>query len=299
MVGDTYERNHQTGPQCSRACPPGSFCAEATSQPQLCREGTYCTRGSPSEVVCPTGTHSTTVGATSSDACVPCPAGSYCRFGHAIQCSPSTFNPLVGAANDSSCVRCPPHTTTTDAGASSAEQCRCASGRVPLAGGRCGCPRNQFYSRQQDICSACPERTGSPAGADQCTVCREGFYLHDEERTASSDACEPVLLGMQPSWNTTVRTAILQPGFWRLSARTTDIRRCDGTANSSGCGGGTTSGGCRTGQTGPRCTVCTDREEFYDTAAKTGVCSRCPNWWMQAPLPRPNLDANRGAARSP
>jgi hypothetical protein len=87
---------------------------------------------------------------------------------------------------------------------------------------------------------------------------------------------------MKSTWNATVRTALLEPGFWRLSERTTDIRRCDGSANrSSGCLGGAGGGSCQDGQSGPLCQVCHRPDEYYDALAKSGSCSKCPDWSIQ------------------
>ena len=100
VVGNSYERDHQSGPQCSSPCDPGYFCPEATFNPQVCPEATYCPLGSPAAIVCPDGTYSRARGAESMEACLPCPQGSWCRAGHAVECSTSTYNPAVGATNE-------------------------------------------------------------------------------------------------------------------------------------------------------------------------------------------------------
>jgi hypothetical protein len=59
-------------------------------------------------------------------------------------------------------------------------------------------------------------------------------------------------------WNSTLRTIVLQPYYWRLSDLTKDVQLCaaaeDGT---SPCLGGTPIASCSEGHGGPLCQVCT------------------------------------------
>ena len=279
LVGDSYTPEVQSGPQCSGPCPAGSSCAETTHTPAQCPPGAYCTRGSPAPVNCPAGTNSTVRGATAKSACLPCPTGHWCASGQAIVCPAGTYNPSPAADGSLSCLRCPTHTTSS-AGASAVEQCVCANGRVSLPGGQCGCPAGEFYAIQIDSCLPCPERTGSRAGSNDCPVCREGYYLRDMQRTPTPKTCEPCLAGAWCGWNASIRTMLLQPGWWRLTEVTTDIRRCgSGSGNTSGCAGGFPSQGCTGSTSGPLCQVCLQDDYYY--APSEGICTSCPHWWVQ------------------
>ena len=96
------------------------------------------------------------------------------------------------------------------------------------------------------------------------------------------------------SSNVTIETLSLKANFWRLSAATTDIKKCpeEGGVAHSACTGGSaplvtahgrraaevpTSEGiyCRDGHTGPRCEVCEDPEFYYST--DTHSCEGCPS----------------------
>ncbi|XP_077422977.1 uncharacterized protein LOC144052618 isoform X3 [Vanacampus margaritifer] len=62
-------------------CTAGYYCqAEGTVQPTLCRAGYYCPPGMAQGTgfPCPTGTVQNQLGASSLDACLPCPAGMFC-----------------------------------------------------------------------------------------------------------------------------------------------------------------------------------------------------------------------------
>ena len=64
-------------------CPPGSTNRSGT----LCPAGQYCPGGFGANVLCPPGKHSLTEGASSSDACLECAAGTYAPIPGATTCA--------------------------------------------------------------------------------------------------------------------------------------------------------------------------------------------------------------------
>ena len=91
--------------------------------------------------------------------------------------------------------------------------------------------------------------------------------------------------GAECTWNATVATLNLTPGYWRLSNTSLDIRACwESNPNfQEACAGGSDagidgSGYCRTDadsdslNSGPLCRVCSDGY-FFDE----GECTRCPS----------------------
>ncbi|XP_041098352.1 SCO-spondin [Polyodon spathula] len=61
-------------------CPAGTMCnSTGTEEPSLCPRGYYCPPQTALPLPCPAGTLSSLEGALSVSACVPCPAGLYCR----------------------------------------------------------------------------------------------------------------------------------------------------------------------------------------------------------------------------
>ena len=179
-----------------------------------------------------------------------------CTAGNPIACKRGYYNPTPGANNETACIKCPLHETSNE-GTRSVDDCYCAPDRDELSSGGCGCPRNEYYSAQQDACIECPDHTGSPKGSESCMVCDEDYYLRDLDKLGeakTTDTCEACLTGTTCAWNSTIRTIVVEPGYWRLTDTTTDIHRCDGSANASACLGGTTKGRCIEGQTGPEVT---------------------------------------------
>ena len=120
----------QSGPWCSDICPPGFVCAANTSTPKPCPLGYYCARGSSIQLPCPAGTIGSSVELSSLHQCTKVPAGAWSPVGahRVVNCSLSFFNPLPGANNESACLRCPDFSSTTEEGATSKADCKCAKG---------------------------------------------------------------------------------------------------------------------------------------------------------------------------
>ena len=116
-------------------------------------------------------------------------------------------------------------------------------------------------------CSQCAHPRASAAGATECAACVAGYALRlrtDEGLADKSRACAPCPKGVLCPANVTVQTMTLLPGYWRLSTRTTDVRRCpDGhKENGTSCVGTLAADhgalGCRQNHTGVYCRECDD-----------------------------------------
>ena len=90
----------------------------------------------------------------------------------------------------------------------------------------------------------------------------------------------PCMLGASCSEvGLTLRTLQLEPGWWRVSANSTDLRPCrDRHSDSPGCAGG--SGGdngtsCKPGLTGPYCRLCTNTAETQYYNPLSFACEAC------------------------
>ena len=84
----------------------------------------------------------------------------------------------------------------------------------------------------------------SPPGSTECTLCAEGFYLHDLSKIGEflgQEDCVRCPDLAKCSAGSTLETLELESNRWRLSTRTIDIRRCPevGGVEHTSCGGGT------------------------------------------------------------
>ena len=165
--------------------------------------------------------------------------------------------------------------TTEPVGAERTVRAVCPTAKAPLPDGLgCGCERGTTFNEDAGECVPCPPGTSSEAGASDCGVCAPGFFLLDLTQQPSQDQCKPCIDGAECGWNSTLRTIRMQPNHWRLSELTTDVQRCEGSADASGCLGGGFIGACVEGQGGPRCMVCATKHHYYDET--DGFCDKCP-----------------------
>jgi len=277
VVGGVLE-SEQTGPGCKQPCPAGSLCAAGSTVPSHCPMGSYCPRGVPAAILCPAGTFSNAEDLTSVEGCQTCTTGHVCPLGSVtpIPCPIGKYAELSGATSIEACSACPLHMTTLHLGATGLTQCICASGRVPLAGGVCGCPAGFRYERgTADTCEPCPSGLSSAPGSSSCDLCAAGRYLAFGQ-TASAANCILCPPGAFCETNTTVETLKILHGYWRLTTLTSKISACAKTASAGdppACKGGTAGAAtCAANHTGPLCEVCLQDHQYFND----GACRNCP-----------------------
>jgi hypothetical protein len=201
--------------QCSAAvCPPGNYTTSADPDQAPCDApcplGHYCTLGVARP--CPAGTYNDRVGASSSDACLPCAPGTAsassgaetcarCSPGYfqaaasATQCAPCAAGTFAAAPGTTRCAPCPTAAPNSPPASTAESQCvvpmcapgfwsdpsvastslcstACPTGHACLAGSRSRCAAGTFS-----------ERTGSAS----CTPCGAGQYSVVEGSASSAD----------------------------------------------------------------------------------------------------------------
>lgn len=165
---------------CLKWCPAGSYqadnlidtcvkCPIGTFKPVdgvfgciECTKGAYCSEiGTLEPQSCPDGTYQPNKGATSADACIICPRGTYKLF------------------SGSQCHSCPTGRYCSEAGASTPHFC------PP------GTFQPKLNATSIDACLKCPIGTYQPyPGASTCKTCPQGFTCIDPAKT-------PIFLSLQ------------------------------------------------------------------------------------------------------
>ena len=323
----SYEK--QSNPSCDRPCPAGHYCEAATTEPKPCRAGTYCRLGSPAEVECPEGTASDTMGQDSLDDCEPCPAGFACPRGSVTMapcpfgthaplpesatcepCAAGTFQNEPGSVDCKTCTTghfCAANTVTpqpclagTYNGVEGLElfsQCLAcplgfycpegASSPLPCEAGRRGESSRLGDARS---CTPCAERTTSTAGSSTCDMCTSGNYELLQPTENASIVCEPCVdHATCATDNLTIRTIVVDAGYWRLGPLSQDIYECaTGEDGWSPCRGGVDASDvlqgvddgpvhrlyCEEGYFGPLCELCSNSSTYFNDAEKR--CVDCP-----------------------
>ena len=303
-AGTFGNETNLTDATCSAACPLGHYCEEGTAVP----------------VPCPSGTRNPVLGAQREDACIPCAPGAHQPSNGSTTCIPcraGTYSPLIGQASCISCPAggfceadgaatigiwqpCPAGSYNAESGASSSESClSCPSGTsntVPGANSsaKCSpCEEGTYAARPEGECIPCPHPLGSAAMSTECSICIDGFYLKDPSTSPSvvhaspSMHCTECTGGVVCAANTTLASLGVPPGYWRASAFTEQIYKCD-DPNTCSPDHGVPSGRrrrslaatntdetgeyCSEGHTGPLCKVCVDKDEYL----VDGRCKECP-----------------------
>ena len=229
------ERGYYSDAGDGSACQP---CAPGYSQPR--ENATRCERCNP-------GFFQLTSGATSCD-----------------RCSSGSFQPSDGAT---SCDRCSSGSFQPSDGATSCE--RCSSGSFQLSEGATSCitcARGTYRPHPGALCTPCEVHTSSWEGASSCTVCSHGRFI-PEGLVPSSANCKECPVGANCTWNTTVATILVKPGYWRLSSFSAVVSKCDSAADaSSTCIGGTAGDAtCADGSAGPLCKSCLADGMYYES----------------------------------
>ena len=147
--------------------------------------------------------------------CTICPEASYCAIGAAspTACGPGTVGDRTGLGDASECTPC-------------------YRGFWCSAGQAIACPGDTYNEMEgkfnQGACKPCPEFSVSLPGAPGMAhcVCRADYY-----NTNSSEypRCAPCPRGTDCTSNgTTTATlqAVMEPGYYRHSHRSAEIRRC-------------------------------------------------------------------------
>ena len=230
-------------------CTPGNYCPEGTGAPLPCEEGTYsnrtglvdasqCTKTAPGYYApvgstkgreCPPGSYDEQGG---QGRCDLCPAGKYTPLYSQTECTicPEASYCAIGAASPTACG---PGTVGDRTGLGDASECTpCFLGFWCSAGQAIACPGDTYNEVEgqtnQGACQPCPEFSVSLPGAPgraHC-VCRADYY-----NTNSSEypRCAPCPRGTDCTSNgTTTATlqAVIEPGHYRHSHRSAEIRRC-------------------------------------------------------------------------
>lgn len=216
--------------------------------------------GSPAPIDCPAGTFSLASMAVSERDCIDCDAGFQCVKGIRIPCTAGTY---ASAPQSAACRTCEPGTFQSEQGETA---CRTCANRT-------------YASRHGAVeCNNCLFRLSSLQGSASCDVCDEGFFRRDAQGAVTPSTCEPCFdKGAECPWNTTLETIVVLPGFWRLSNRSMEMTKCDGSAVEQRCLGGKDAGVdgegyCGNLYTSPECQLCRDKG-FY---RRRNECVQCP-----------------------
>ena len=262
------------GPDACVVCGPGTF-AEGT-RCETCGQGKFSeaweATSSDTCEICPVGRYGSAEGSNGSAMCIPCHAG---RYGNAdvihrvyLEESCAACDPgFVSSKGDVSCVACSPGQTSARA-ETTCEACE--PGTYTDAPGlpECmECPANKVSNDDGSMaCEACNTNMEPNEGKTEC-VCSVNFF--DD----GSGTCKPCPRGAScPTLNTTTRTLITDPGHWRESADSLQIRMCN---EHYACAGGVyrnhSDDLCREGHRGALCEVCK-----VGYAKTKGLCAMCP-----------------------
>ncbi len=205
---------------------------------------------------CLDGTYGNRTRLQSQDECSVCPPGSFCRGGLAFPCAKGTYFAALGATDQSQCVDCPSHSDTLLSGARSVIECVCLPGYYQVNSASSG--TNVSAAAVSPICVPCP--VGADCGAGAITL----------------------------------QTLKLNPGYYRISSASNDVRRCpdaggplincSGVCTATGMKASTTSGclggedvnmQCRMGLTGLFCELCEDHNGRYYQKASGSITAEC------------------------
>ena len=176
---------------------PGAACG-------LCSEGEYSLAGQTKCSECPQATYSTAIGATRSDVCLPCTAGtstsgqagahkcSKCEAGtyavtdsaECTKCVKGRYSPTFYATHISTCKICQPGKYSDAQGAPMCKPCPQGTGVVSGArsAGECGqCAPGKSADGSGKGCLPCPAGSGTNTGVTRnnqfsCGVCPAGFF---------------------------------------------------------------------------------------------------------------------------
>jgi len=146
-------------------CPAGAYCRAKDNTAMPCPKGHWCRAGAEVPAPCWAYTYNPLASRTSSDACLACPAGSFCSVEgtsdyRAYLCPPGHYCPYAKTRSPSPC---PSGTYVGKPGAATLEEC------LPCPEGF-ACPEATAWPQP------CQNGTYCPAGSGSATECRPGTY---------------------------------------------------------------------------------------------------------------------------
>ena len=302
IAGEYRSASMNPGGSCSM-CPDGSISARGSFECSICSRGKYSGGLTAMDHTicnnCPSGRFSSSLGATSIDACTSCGSGKYSSVSGAtsentcIYCPPGTYSETIAAINSQTCISCPAGKYRLTPGGGALTECiNCGVGSYSIIGsnnctncpsgtyanivglGNCiTCEIGKYASNTGSIqCEDCPENSEQERINKATCECmentyRDGFLQNGQPKCISCPSNSVCTKG------TTKETIKLNPGYWRYSATTLDIREC---LEKQACKGGIITNSsvdtlCRKGHQGPYCEICN-----IGYAKNNNLCAPCP-----------------------
>ncbi len=177
-----------------KACEAGTYSTGSASSCTTCPAGHYCPLNKATglydkKVACPAGTYNENTEATSADACLPCPSGTYSNIGasECTPCSAGTYNENTEATSADACLPCPSG-TYSNIGASKCTTCSDGSYSLGTGNTYCStCPPGYFCKDGNK--TGCSAGTYSSGGASKCTSCLAGSFTYGTSTSSSATSC--------------------------------------------------------------------------------------------------------------
>lgn len=207
--------------------------AEGETACKPCSKGAFCRPGAAEPTFCESGTVGQGTNLSSQSECEPSPPGYWSTAGRRVACPPGYYQPYYGASNQTACFRCPTHSTTLDQATSSIELCVCKPEFVFVRLDESGDDEHVPDRTDRDMV----DRTDR----DMLDMLTMGGY------------CRRCQVGTNCSRpGRTIATMPVNPGYYRLSVSSSDVRRCPDaalgcTSGVSECGAESHSGCAGTG----------------------------------------------------
>ena len=160
------------------------------------------------------------MGASSSDACIPCPAG--------------TANPIPGSSDASACAPCLPGSHASDVGFAVCALCEPGTFQDEPGASACKicrggyCPQGSKGPTSCEVGGGLPDAIVAIDGAtdSEACVCKPTFY---DNATTGPAQCLPCPSGSECDQSgTTLINLPITRGYYRRSQTSIDVRRCPG-----------------------------------------------------------------------
>ena len=237
---------NEPGASGCSSCPAGRFSLAEAQLCELCPKGKASTAKSQTCASCAAGFVSSNEG---SAMCTACGAGSYSSTSKSVNCTSCAPGTAQGATGQSGCTSCSPGTYSAAYGDAS--------------------------------CSSCSSNSFSNEDATSCTRCLKQYFFFNSScfLCPSGTVCDV-------DGASTLSNLFIEPGWWRISDETDEVRRC--THGSLGCRGGLnfSKGYCTDGHQGILCAVCSDGYYFDPKESACLLCDNLPSpgqLWLSSP----------------